>query len=365
MFDRQWTLHGDSRLGVLDWEMLRAERAAGHGRLRLTAMTSLESFFLPDTGYPELLQTGESFGNRRIVNVQHPHDLIGELAAGYEYSLTSKLVISTFGAVVGEPALGPVAYRHRPSAASDPFAPLGEHWQDAAHQSHGVATVGLFTDRLKLEASAFNAREPDSNRRDIEFAGARLDSYSARLTLATVGGVVASAWAGYLADHDPLDRGTAMQRYGASMLSEFGEAARGHVSTALIWGLNNHHHGGGSHDHELAGSPATHHLSSSVLLESTLGIGDRADLFARLEQVQKTADDLGFLGGNPMETFNVRAASIGGSRTLLTRAGIATAIGARLGYNFLPATLRYTYTTTHPAGFAVWLRLLPAKHPRM
>src|SRR2546425_2506544 len=36
-------------------------------------------------------------------------------------------------APVGEPAVGPVAFPHRPSAADDPLAPISHHWQDATH----------------------------------------------------------------------------------------------------------------------------------------------------------------------------------------------------------------------------------------
>ena len=34
-------------------------------------------------------------------------------------------------------------FMHRPSAADDPFAPLGHHWQDATHEAFGVVTTGL------------------------------------------------------------------------------------------------------------------------------------------------------------------------------------------------------------------------------
>jgi hypothetical protein len=359
-FDRQWTLHGDTRATLLDREMATATRALGRGSLRVSAMTSLESLFLPDTGYPQLLQSGETFHGRRIANTQHPHDLIGELSAAYEYPVIGELALSAYAGVVGDPALGPVAYQHRPSAVDDPFAPLGHHWQDASHGSHGVATLGLFTRWVKVEGSAFNARMPDENRLDIDYGAAKLDSYSGRVTLAPTGSVVASAWVGYLQGDDPLAPRIGMQRYGVSLLTDSRGIRGGRLSTALIWGLNNHHHDARLHDHDAA-VQMTHHLSSSVLAEATLGVGPRTRFFTRLEQVQKMADDLAFLGGNLMETFNVRAASLGAAHELTTAHGLAFGAGGRLTFNFLPETLRYTYTTTHPAGFALYLTIAPRR----
>jgi hypothetical protein len=358
MFDRQWTLHGDTRATLLDWEMGSASHAVGAGIFRATAMTSLESLFMPDTGYPQLMQTGETFHGRRVANTQHPHDLIGELSVAYDYPVMSALAFSVYGAAVGEPALGPVAYQHRPSDTDDPFAPLGHHWQDATHGSHGVATIGIYDRWVKLEGSVFNAREPDENRLDIDYGGARLDSYSGRVTMAPTANVVASAWAGYLNGHDPLAPGIAMQRYGASILSDTRGLHGGRLSTSLIWGLNNHHHDERLHDHDAAVQP-THHLSSSVLLESTLGVGTRTQVFTRLEQTQPMADDLAFLGGNLMETFNVRAISLGAAHQFTTVRAFGVGVGGRLTFNFLPETLRYTYTTTHPAGFALYMTIAP------
>jgi hypothetical protein len=360
-FDRQWTLHGDSRAALLDWEMASAMRSVGRGALRVAVMTSLESLFLPDTGYPQLLQSGETFRGRRVANTQHPHDLIGELSTSYDYPLMSGLAVSFYAAAVGEPALGPVAYQHRQSSTDDPFAPLGHHWQDATHASHGVATLGFYTRWLKVEGSTFNAREPDENRLDVDYHGARLDSYSGRATVALHGKVVASAWAGFLEGDDPLAPTIGMQRYGLSVLTDTRGIRGGRFSTAVIWGLNNHHHDERLHDHDDAAVQMTHHLASSVLAEATLGVGARTRVFTRLEQVQKMADDLAFLGGNLMETFNVRAASLGAAHDFTTARHLAFGVGGRLTFNFLPETLRYTYTTTHPAGFALYLTIAPRR----
>ena len=45
-----------------------------------------------------------------------------------------------YGAIAGEPALGPVAFPHRNSAMADPLATLGHHWMDSTHITFGVLT---------------------------------------------------------------------------------------------------------------------------------------------------------------------------------------------------------------------------------
>ena len=99
----------------------------------------------------------------------------------YDQPITKSVAASVYVAAVGEPALGPVAFMHRPSAQSDPFAPIGHHWQDASHTSFGVVTAGMYTRVAKLEGSVFNARDPDEYRFNLDYKGASLDSYSGRV----------------------------------------------------------------------------------------------------------------------------------------------------------------------------------------
>src|SRR2546428_10259563 len=103
-----------------------------------------------------------------------------ELAALYERPVARTLAVSLYAAPVGEPAVGPAAFPHRPSAVDDPLAPIGHHWQDGTHITFGVLTAGGFTPTTKLEAPIFYGREPDENRPKFHYAGRALDSYSAR-----------------------------------------------------------------------------------------------------------------------------------------------------------------------------------------
>lgn len=127
-------------------------------------MVSAEPWTVTARGYPQLLQVATPYRGGIVTDRQHPHELCSELAVAYEHGVGSNLAGSLYAAPVGEPALGPVVYLHRPSAAYDPVAPLGHHTQDFTHTSFGVVTVGAFTRALRIEASAFNGAHPDDVR---------------------------------------------------------------------------------------------------------------------------------------------------------------------------------------------------------
>ena len=358
-FDRQNTARGGSQAGLVDWEMATALRAAGGGVLSATVGTSIEALVDGPRGYPELLQSGGAYQDARIANRQHPHPALMQLSAAYDRKLMPELAFSVYGAAVGEPALGPVSFMHRASANDDPFAPLAHHWEDATHDASGVVTAGVYTDRVKLEASAFNARESGSGDKVPDYTGARLDSYSSRVSVAAGGRLTLSAWTGYIFDHDPLDPGTGMQRYGASVLASLRGMRGGRWSSALVWGLDVHHHGARVHVHDSSAVVHAHHLGASGLFETALDLGPRTSAFGRLEQVQKTADDLGFIGGDLSQPFTIREVSLGLSRDVVSASAGRIGLGTRGTVNLIPETLRSTYGTRMPLGGAVFVSLKP------
>src|SRR5438093_10990636 len=122
----------------------------------------------------------------------------------YERPVGRDLGLSVYLAPVGEPAVGPVAFPHRPSAADDPLAPISHHWQDGTHITFGVVKAGVFTRAVKLEGSWFNGREPDDHRTDFDYTGSKLDSYSVRLTANPGRRWSASAWYTYLKSPEEL-----------------------------------------------------------------------------------------------------------------------------------------------------------------
>lgn len=350
--DHQTTLRGDTQLGLLDWEMLMAMRSTAGGTLRLTAMTSIEALVLGERGYPELLQTGNFERNARIANWQHPHDLVGELSATYDRSLSGRVAASLYVAAVGEPAIGPVSYRHRQSSALNPMAPLSHHALDMTHVSNGVATIGIYTKMLKLEGSAFNAREPDNYRFDIDYDRARLDSYSGRATFVQ-SNVAVSAWAGYVYAHDRLEDAIGMQRYGTSVSTQVGG-----WSTTVAYGYDVHHHGSRIHSHGDANAK-TYNVATAFLAESSIPISGAWAAHGRFEQVDKNADELGFFGGDLMQSFKIRPVTLGLSYSLPSLGDASIAIGGQATVTLLPKDLESTYRTRQPKGFVAYVNLRP------
>ena len=360
-YDNQNTIHGATQFGAIDWEMATALHPAGGGVFAATAGTSFESLVDGPRGYPELLQSGGAYQDARIANRQHPHPALMQLSASYDRTLIAELAFSAYAAAVGEPSIGPASFMHRPSATDDPFAPLAHHWEDATHDERGVVTAGLYTRRVKLEASAFNARESDSGDNLPDYTGARLDSYSSRISVAASGRVTLSAWTGYIFDHDPLDPGTGMQRYGASILTSQPGIAGGNWSSAIVWGLDVHHHGAREHVHDPNAIIPAHHLGASGMFETTLDLGRRTSVFGRAEQVQKTGDDLGFIGDDLGQSFTIREMSLGIARDLLCASHARLGVGARGTLNLVPESLRLAYGTRTPLGGAVFVSLKPPR----
>ena len=358
MYTDQSTQRGDRQTALTDWEMLMASRRIGAGFLRLSLMTSIEPFVLGGNGYAELLQSGGTYLHSYVHDRQHPHEALMEVAAAYERTLTPVFAASIYGGPVGEPALGPVSFMHRQSAGNDPVAPLGHHWQDAAHGSFGVVTLGFRLYSIKLEGSAFNAREPDEHHLVVDYRGARLDSYAGRLTWTATPRTVASAWWGFLNEHDRLDPTTRMHRYGASIATEAHGPGGGRWSSSLIWGMNLHHHGAASHELIHGGPGASpHHASNSVLAESSLDLGRRNTVFVRAERVQKNGEELGFQGGDLTTLYDIRSV-VGGLTHRVATLGIAElALGARGAVNFIPPSLLLTYRTRTPVGLTAFVQL--------
>src|SRR3989454_9676734 len=283
----------ESFIGVMLW-------ASGDllgGRFQARTMLSLAPATVSNRGYPLLVQSGETYRGQPLVDRQHPHDFWMEFAVMYERALSRSIGVTVYAAPSGEPALGPVAFMHRPSAMDNLAAPLSHHWQDATHISFGVLTAGLFGRHWKLEGSAFNGREPNEER--WGFDRIRLDSYSGRFTAHLDSSWVVSAGDGFLTSPEALAPSESMHRVTASLLHGRKLGRDGQIATSAIWGANRH-------------SGRTTH---SVLAESEAILNRRNTIFGRLEVVQKTAGELvlpsGPGGFAPDSTFTVTALSVG------------------------------------------------------
>jgi hypothetical protein len=348
MYDEQYGGdRGASQLAGIGWIMGSAAHTLGAGQIDLHMMLSADPWTATLRGYPLVLQSGESYGGTPLHDRQHPHDLFTELAARYDVPIASSVALLLYAGPAGEPALGPVAFPHRPSAIDDPFAPLSHHWQDATHISFGVITAGIYTPALKLEGSIFNGREPDEDRTDIDWAGRApvLDSYSTRLTFNPTADLSLSTWYAYLRTPEALEPTVSQHRLGAAILAERRLWSSGEWSSAVIYGAN------------LYSSDSR--LSNSVLLESTLDLDETNTVFARAEYVVKSPEDLDVPVPSPATPNRFPIGSLvagyvrelwSGSRPMRLGVGLAGIV------DVIPRSLTPWYATRTPGGFAVFLR---------
>jgi hypothetical protein len=345
MYDKQSGPRGNDQLSSVNWGMLMLAHQTGASRVQLRGMMSAEPWTVSDGGYPLLLQTGETYKGQPLRDRQHPHDLFMELAAVYEHAVTSSVGYSLYAAPVGEPASGPVAFPHRPSAMLDPLAPLGHHWQDATHISFGVVTAGLFTKSVRLEGSVFNGREPDEKRTDFDYTNGSLDSYAGRLTWNPSPNWSLSGSFAFLQSPEQLEPNGTVKRVSASVLSAHSFGPSVDLWSAFVMGANKH--------------DDADHFEPSYLAEATLQLGGVHSLFGRAEYVQKSATDLVLGASGPTGEFNVSSLPGGYlfemSKTSLVRFGI----GGRASVSFVPPKLEPFYGSRTPTGFAVYVRLAP------
>ena len=178
-FNRQGSPRGDKEFVAQNWYMGMLMRKMGTGLLTLNGMFSLDPATVGKSGYAEIFQAGEALGGRPLIDRQHPHDLFMQLAGVWRIPVTDKTGFTVAGGPAGEPALGPVAFMHRASAAENPTAPLGHHTFDSTHISYGVMTAAVDHGPWVVEGSLFNAREPDEDRWNLDFGA--LDSVSGRV----------------------------------------------------------------------------------------------------------------------------------------------------------------------------------------
>lgn len=331
--------------GSINWVMGMARRPLGAGRIGVRGMASLEPWTIPGCGYPDLLATGETCDGDTIHDRQHPHDLFMELAVEYDRPLTASTRLQLYGGPAGEPALGPVAFPHRPSAMPNPIAPIGHHWLDATHITYGVATAALYGTRWKAEASLFNGREPDEDRLDLDLAA--LKSYSGRVSVLPTPSVVLQVSAGHLAEAEAahgvgprvdVDRVTASATWHRRPTNEAIWA------TTVAWGVNI--------------EPLL--TSHSIMLESAFSADGRNTWFGRFEVTGKPAHALHVSESN--DVFTVGKLQAGYTRYFAEQWGLQPGVGGSLSVSLLPPDLQARYGGQAVLGLGLFLALRPGAH---
>ena len=329
--------------------MAMAQRPLAGGTLGLRAMASLDPWTMDKDGYGLLLQTGETAdGHVHLVDRQHPHDALMELSATWSLPLGGGDSMFVYAGLPGEPALGPPAFMHRLSAKDNPEAPLGHHWLDATHVTFGVVTAGWVHRDFKFEASAFNGREPDQHRKDVELR--RFDSWSARVSWNPGPQWSLQASHALLDSPEQLAPGVSVARTTASVMHHRRlDTAGPQWRSTLAWGRN-----------RKQGHPAT----DAWLLESALAWENGWSAYARAERDDK--DEL-FDHHDPRHgvAFTVSKLTLGVVHEFAPLGPGRLGVGAQASLHRLPATIEADYGRD-PAGWLLFVRwTLAGESPAM
>lgn len=335
----------DSKISLPNWVMGMAQRQVGkNGLLTLRAMISLDRLTDGGAGYPLLFQSGETWKGEALIDRQHPHDLISELAVGYTQRINEKMDISIYAGYPGEPALGPTAFMHRMSAFNNPDAVLGHHWQDATHITFGVVTAGVRYGKFKLEGSSFTGREPDEN--CFNFDKPRFDSYSYRLLFNPSKNWAIQASRGFIKSPEAGHAGQNVNRTTASIQHSGKLSGENHwVASSIVWGYND----------------ARGHSEHSFLAESNVQLNKWA-IYGRYEFVQKSDHELGILWYDKVEKekFGVSLLSVGTNRQIASVGNTIIQAGGQIGLYGIDKLLHTMYGKV-PVSGQVYLRVTPGR----
>ena len=339
VFDHQGGPRGAEDTFSNSMLMGMASRPLAAGELELHAMLSLDPA-MGKGGYPLLFQTGETAdGVTTLVDRQHPHDFFMELSAAYTVPLGENASAFVYGGLPGEAALGPPSFMHRFSGERIPEAPLTHHWLDSTHVTMGVVTLGASQGPVTVDASAFNGREPDQFRWNIETRP--FDSWSARLTWNLATSLSLQASYGYLASPEELEPDLSVRRSTASAIytTEIDGAKWG---TTLAWGRNDKR------------SPESAKKLDGWLLESALEVSARHTAFVRAEQVNN--DEL-FAAPDPRagQAMKVGKVSLGYIHDFARTGPVRWSVGAHASAFRVPSDAASAYGS-HPSAYMVFLQ---------
>jgi hypothetical protein len=288
------------------------------------------------SGYPLLLASGETANGRdRLIDRQHPHDLFMELSASVSQNIGRKGSVFLYAALPGEPAFGPPAFMHREAILDSPEAPISHHWLDSTHISFGVVTAGIVLDRVKLEISRFNGREPDQHRWNIETGP--LDSTALRLSWNPTRELAVQGSWGHFIDPEQLEPGVDQKRWSASLLYAREVAPGWKLAATLAWGRKT----------------ARHHNDDAYVAEASVKHGGWT-VFGRGEMIENrelvpVADD------GP--AYRVGKVSLGAVRDFRIAENWSIGAGGLFAVNVVPDALAPLYGGNNPTGAMAFVRL--------
>jgi hypothetical protein len=340
LFNQQGGPRGGREFVVPNWWMGMATKEKGRHTFGLNAMFSLDPATVGDAGYREIFQVGEALDGKPLIDHQHPHDFVMQLAASWRMSFGDKSSLTFAGGPAGEPTLGPVAFMHRASAAGLVLAPLGHHTFDSTHISYGVVTAAFERGPVTFEASAFNGREPDEHRWNVDFGA--MDSVAARIWFRPNEAWEAQVSTGFLREPEELVPGDA--RRTTASISWLRQRESDLKAVTVGYGVNS------AHDERRHG------------LFGEFSVERGRNSFSGRVEFQQVETEVLLTGEIPADEDHaaapatVAAVTLGGARRLLVWKGWEGAIGAHVTFYGVPNVLEVTHSS-RPVSFQVFLRL--------
>ena len=340
VYDHQSGRRGDDKAFASGMLMGMARRPIGNGTLQLKAMVSPDPL-MGKRGYPLLLASGETANGRdRLIDRQHPHDFFMELSGSVSQHISPKSSVFLYAALPGEPAFGPPAFMHREAILDSPEAPISHHWLDSTHISFGVLTGGIVLDRVKLEVSRFNGREPDQHRWNIETGP--LDSTAVRVSWNPTRELSLQGSWGHFEDPEQLEPGVNQRRWSASLLYAREVAPGWKLAGTLAWGRKSirDHHGDWLNDDALVAEASLKHRGWTIF-----GRGEITENRELLEEAEHG------------EAFRVGKVSLGAVRDFQIAEHLSLGAGGLFAVNFVPDRLAAFYGGHNPVGAMGFVRL--------
>ena len=342
VYDHQSGRRGDDMEFVSGMLMSMARRPIGDGTLQFRASLSPDPL-MGKRGYPLLLASGETAnGVDRLIDRQHPHEFFMELSASLSQNIGPKSSVFLYAALPGEPAFGPPAFMHREAILDSPEAPISHHRLDSTHISFGLLTGGLVLDRVKVEVSRFNGREPDQHRWNIETAP--LDSTAVRLSWNPTADLSMQGSWGRFIDPEQLEPGVNQTRWSASALFAREIAPEWKLAATLAWGRKSikDHHGEWLNDDAFAVEGSLKHRQWTFF--------GRGEITENRELIELEGEEHG-------PAFRVGKISAGAVRDLRVAEHLLLGLGGLLAVNFVPDGLAPLYGDDNPTGAMGFLRL--------
>jgi hypothetical protein len=341
MVNHQGGPRGGDEFKVPNWWMGMFNRKVKTSQFTFNTMFSLDPATIGEGGYREIFQVGESLDGRPLIDHQHPHDFFMQLAATWRIPITDKTGLTLAGGPAGEPAIGPVAFMHRASAAENPFAPLSHHTFDSTHVAFGVVTAAVDHGPITIEGSAFNGREPDQHRWDFDFGA--LDSFAGRIWFKPSSDWDFQVSSARLKQPEALEPGNIIRT--TASVGWFRPKGSDFSAVTAGFGIN-------------AADTVNRH---AFFAEGTRHRGANS-IFSRLEFVDVETgvltDDAIPVGAHAQDKNTVGAVTIGGVRDFLRSHGFQGGVGVGLTFYAVPQPLRSAYGD-HPVSFQIFFRLRP------